>query len=64
MSENAGSASLHERYVLDSQMIVVLALGVPWMQRAERARKKFFAQKAQKPQNGRKTRLPLKSLKS
>ena len=63
MSENAASASLHERYVLDSQMIVVLALGVPWMQRAERARRNFCSNSPKGPKMDAKPAYRLKVLK-
>ena len=36
-SDNDDSASLHDIYVLDTKMVVVLALA--WLQRAERARR-------------------------
>ena len=48
-SENDGSASLDKRYVLDAQMVVVLALGVSWMQRAERARRYFCSKSPKAP---------------
>ena len=35
-SESVGSASLHTRYVLDTHVVVVLALGVSWYMDASR----------------------------
>ena len=49
-SESVGSASLHTRYVLDTHVVVVLALGVSRMHRTDRARGDFCSKssKAQK----------------
>ena len=61
-SESVGSASLHTRYVLDTHVVVVLALGCHECI-ARIAPGETFAQKAQKLKNDAKTAHRLKFLK-
>ena len=49
--------------MLDTKMVVVLALGVSWMHSARSAQEEIFAQKTQKPPNVAKPAYRLKVLK-